>query len=92
MIKYVHARYGVDCIVQCLLQDDSCRSVNYRKGSFNESYENCELLNAVDSDEATFLREDGQYDYYKLLKPQRVSIQAFFFNYANYIPLFFTGF
>ncbi len=72
-MEYVHAQSEVDCILQCLLQNKSCRSVNFRKSSANDRYENCELLNAVDSEESEFLYKNAQYDYYKLLQPNRVS-------------------
>ena len=75
-MEYVHAQSGVDCILQCLLQNKSCRSVNFRKSSANDGYENCEFLNAVDSEESEFLYKNAQYDYYKLLQPNRVSIRA----------------
>lgn len=75
MLKYVHARSGVDCILQCLLQDQSCRSVNFRKRpAANAEYENCELLYDVESESPELLHENDIYDYYILLQPNRVSI------------------
>ncbi|CAB4001303.1 Hypothetical predicted protein, partial [Paramuricea clavata] len=69
-IKCVHAESGVDCILQCLLQDESCRSTNFRK-TFGEQ-ENCELLKTVDSEEpAENLQDDENFDYYILLQPER---------------------
>ena len=45
VIKFVHAQSGVDCILQCMLQDKSCRSVNFRKTcAVNNGTENCQFL------------------------------------------------
>ena len=74
MIKIVHAQSGVDCILQCLLQDKSCRSANFRKISVENDTGNCELLNGVDSEHAELFHEDEHFDYYVLLQPNRVSI------------------
>ena len=74
MIKHVRAKSGVDCILQCLLQDKSCRSANFRKTPTCGGQENCELLKTVDSEEpAGSLKKDKNFDYYKLLQPERVS-------------------
>ena len=35
-------------------QDDCCRSLNYNKGSSDDNRENCELLNVVDGEHATW--------------------------------------
>ena len=74
VINYVHATSGVDCIMQCLLKNESCRSANFRKTDNCEGYENCELLKAVDSDEPENLKKDDNFDYYILLQPHRVSM------------------
>ena len=75
MIKYVRAKSGLDCILQCMLQDKSCRSANFRKTSTCGGQENCELLKTIDSEEPQgSLKNDGNFDYYKLLQPERVSI------------------
>ncbi len=73
VIKYVHAESGVDCIIQCMLQDKSCRSANFRKTVTCGGNENCELLKAVDSEEPGSLKQDENFDYYILLEPDRVS-------------------
>jgi hypothetical protein len=70
-MKYVHAESGVNCIMQCMLQE-KCRSANFRKSCGGE--ENCELLKTVDSEEpAESLKKDENFDYYILLQPERVS-------------------
>ena len=74
VINYVHATSGVDCIMQCLLKNESCRSANFRKTDNCEGFENCELLKAVDSDEPENLKKDDNFDYYILLQPHRVSV------------------
>ena len=74
IIKHVHAVSGVDCIMQCLLQDESCRSVNFRKNETCGEEKNCELLNTVNSEEPDErLRKDENFNYYILVKPDRVS-------------------
>ena len=75
MIKHVHATSGVDCIVQCLLEDESCRCANFRKMKLVEKQKNCELLNTVNSEEPNErLKKDENFNYYILLKPDRVSM------------------
>ena len=74
-IKHVHAMSGVDCIMQCLLQDESCRSANFKKNQISEEENNCELLNTVNSegwDER--LKKDENFDYYILAEPDRISL------------------
>ncbi|CAB3993826.1 Hypothetical predicted protein [Paramuricea clavata] len=72
VIKYVHAKSGVDCILQCMLQDKSCRSANFRKTPTSGGKQNCELLKTVDSEEPPGkLENDQNFDYYKLLQPER---------------------
>jgi hypothetical protein len=73
-IKIVHVQSGVDCILQCMLQDKSCRSVNFRKMSVNDGAGNCQLLYGADSENPELLHEDEHFDYYVLLQPNRVSI------------------
>ncbi|CAB3995547.1 macrophage mannose receptor 1, partial [Paramuricea clavata] len=69
-IKYVHAESGWDCILQCMLQDESCRSINF--GKTRAGQENCELLKTVDLEEpAGSLKKNESFDYYKLLQPER---------------------
>ena len=59
--------------MQCMLQDKSCRSANFRKTSGGT--ENCELLKTVYSEEQPVsLKKDENFDYYILLQPDRVSI------------------
>ncbi|CAB3993730.1 Hypothetical predicted protein [Paramuricea clavata] len=53
-------------------RDKSCRSANFRKTSTFGEQENCELLKTVDSEEPPgSLKSDGNFDYYKLLQPER---------------------
>jgi hypothetical protein len=61
-------------ITACVLEDESCRSVNFRKTSTYEGKENCEFLHAVDSENPELLYKDENFDYYILLQPKRVSI------------------
>ena len=74
VIKYVHATSGVDCIIQCMLKNKSCRSANFRKNGNCEGQGNCELLKTVHSEEPENLKEDNNFDYYILLQPHRVSL------------------
>jgi hypothetical protein len=60
-----NARSGQECIFQCVLQDESCRSVNFGKTSTCE--ENCEFLSAVASENPEQLHKNEQFDYYILL-------------------------
>ncbi|CAB3997382.1 Hypothetical predicted protein [Paramuricea clavata] len=70
VIKHVHAESGLDCILQCRLQEILCRSANFRKTC--EGQENCELLESVDSEEpAESLKNDENFDHYILLQPKR---------------------
>lgn len=74
MIKIVHAESGADCVLQCLLEDESCRSVNFWKHSDNyNTTHNCELLKYIDSEIPDLLYEDVDFDYLVLLQPNRVS-------------------
>ena len=88
IIKHVHAMSGVDCIMQCLLQDKSCRSANFRKNETCEERKNCELLNTVNSEEPDeHLKNDENFDYYILVKPERVSMpgkQKCFISHNTY--------
>ena len=74
-MKSVNSQSGFDCILQCMTQAESCRSVNYRKTASCHRNENCELLETVDSDEpAGRLVKNESYDYLILLRPERVSL------------------
>ncbi|CAB4015896.1 Hypothetical predicted protein, partial [Paramuricea clavata] len=56
--------------MQCMLQDKSCRSANFRKTSGEQ--ENCELLRTVYSEEQPVnLKKNENFDYYILLQPDR---------------------
>ena len=72
VLKYVHAHTGLECIFLCMREDESCRSVNFRKTSNGDK--NCEFLTDVHSEKPEFLLKDEQYDYYILLDPSRVCI------------------
>ena len=81
VIKSVHAKSGVDCIVLCLQEDPSCRSANFKKTETCGEIRNCELLKTVDSEEpAGSLKEDADFDYYILVNPDRVSTLKIFQN------------
>ena len=74
VVKSIHARSGQECIFQCVLQDESCRSVNFGKTSTCE--ENCEFLSAVASENPEQLHKNEQFDYYILLQPTRSSYRC----------------
>ena len=73
VIEIIHAQSGLDCILQCVFQDKSCRSVNFRKISFINETENCQLLYRIDSEKPQLLYKDERFDYLMLLQPERVS-------------------
>jgi hypothetical protein len=87
VIKYVHAYTGVECVLLCLNEDTSCRSINFRKTS--NSDKNCELLRDVHSEKSDLLLKDDQFDHYQLLDANRVSINRshifFIFAFCAYI-------
>jgi hypothetical protein len=79
VIKHVHAKSGPDCMLQCMIQVKLCRSANFRKTC--EGQKNCELLEFVDSEEpAESLKNDGNFDHYILLQPERVSTVRIFYK------------
>jgi hypothetical protein len=56
-----------------VLQDILCRSANFRNTITSGGQGNCELLKTVDLEEpAENLKKDENFDYYKLLQPERV--------------------
>ena len=73
----INAPSRTDCILQCLLQDKSCRSVNFKKTSVKNNTGNCELLYDVDLERPELLRKDEHFDYLTLRKPIRVSKRIF---------------
>ena len=82
MTQYVDAKSGLDCIMQCVVQDTSCRSVNFRKTPTRGGKENCELLKTIDSEEPTgSLKRDESVEYYILLQPDRVSTVWLIFHF-----------
>ena len=84
IIKSVNAQSGLDCILHCMIQAESCRSVNFRKTTIYRGAENCELLETVDSDEpAGSLVKNESYDYLILLRPERVSLDKPSFYYSD---------
>ena len=89
MTKYIHAKSGLDCILQCVLQEILCRSVNFRNPLTSGGEENCELLKTVDSEEPPgSLKKDENFDYYKLLQPERVStVRIFLYTECMYKKL-----
>jgi hypothetical protein len=56
VIKYVHADFGVECVLLCLNEDTSCRSTNFRKTSNSDN--NCELLRDVHAEKPDLLLGD----------------------------------
>ena len=71
VIKYTHAYTGIECIMKCMDEDKSCRSVNFLKKTNFEN--NCEFLQDISSEKLDLLLESENYDYYILLSPNRVS-------------------
>ena len=72
VIKTINTPSGVDCVYFCVRDEETCRSVNFKKDTNDE--ENCELLKTVDSEEpVNSLKKDENFDYYILLEPKRVS-------------------
>ena len=77
VIKYVHAESGLDCVLQCMLEEILCRSANFRKTCGGQ--ENCELLESLYKEEpAESLKNDENFDHYILLQPERVSTVRIF--------------
>ena len=76
VINYTHANAGLDCIFLCVRDSKTCRSVNFLKTS--NSDRNCEFLKDISSEKPEVLVDDGRYDYYILLNPNRVSIKNHF--------------
>jgi hypothetical protein len=72
VMKYVHALTGPECVLLCMIEDKTCRSVNFRKTSNDDK--NCELLPDVYTERTDLLLEDRQFDYLVLLDANRVSI------------------
>ena len=54
-----------------MFEDQSCRSVNFNK---DKTEKNCEFLKDVSTEKPKLLLDDGDYDYYILITPKRVSI------------------
>ena len=77
-MKYVHAPSAMECVFWCVREDESCRSINFRKASNHDK--NCELLKDVDSDRPELLLQDEKFDYLLLLDPSRVGIKI---SHAN---------
>ena len=77
--KTLHAWHDVDCVVRCL-DDTCCRSVNYLKTldfdkEEDDNKDNCELLHdAAGFGKNNSLLRNGDYDYFILKNPGRVSI------------------
>ena len=77
--KTLHAWHDVDCVVRCL-DDTCCGSVNYLKTldfdkEEDDNKDNCELLHdAAGFGKNNSLLRNGDYDYFILKNPGRVSI------------------
>ena len=71
VVKYIHARTEVKCVMKCVDQSRFCRSVNFKKHSNCEK--NCEFLEDDSLEKPELLLEDQSYDYYILTNPVRVS-------------------
>ena len=85
-MKYVHAHTGVECVFLCMREDESCRSVNFRKTSNGDK--NCEFLTDVHSERPEFLLKDEQFDHYILLNPSRVNMNC---SYKQKIHLLYVN-
>ena len=72
VIKFVDASSAVECVLRCVNEDETCRSINFRKNS--NCGRNCEFLNDIASEKPDLLVQDEKFDYYVLLNPRRVSI------------------
>ena len=70
--KYTRAQTGAECVMKCMVEDTSCRSVNFNKHSKCEK--NCEFLLDVSSEKQELLLVNASYDYLILTNPERVSI------------------
>ena len=55
-----------------MFEDQSCRSVNFKKDKMEK---NCEFLKDVSTEKPKLLLDDGDYDYYILITPNRVSMK-----------------
>ena len=60
-----------------MFEDQSCRSVNFNK---DETEKNCEFLKDVSTEKPKLLLDDGDYDYYILITPNRVSVKNCFYR------------
>ncbi len=67
-------------------EDESCRSVNFRKTSNGDK--NCEFLTDVHSERPEFLLKDEQFDHYILLNPSRVNMNC---SYKQKIHLLYVN-
>ena len=71
VIKFTHANTEAECVMKCMLEDESCRSVNFLKDANYEK--NCEFLRDISTDPNVLLPNDI-YDYYILLSSNKVSM------------------
>ena len=76
VIKFTHANTGAECVMKCMLEDESCRSVNFLKDANCEK--NCEFLRDISTDPNVLLPNDI-YDYYILLSSNKVSVNSLMF-------------
>ena len=83
VMKYVHAPSAVECVFLCVSEDESCRSINFRKAS--NSDKNCELLKDVDSERPELLLQDEKFDYFLLLDPNRKSPDSLSSNSSTHL-------
>ena len=74
VINYTHANSGAECIQKCMLQDKSCRSVNFLKDDGTNRAKNCEFLRDVSTEKPDLLLPNNSYHYFILLNPNRVSM------------------
>lgn len=74
MLKKSHAVIGTDCVFQCL-NDQCCRSVNFRREGNVDGEENCLLFHAVATEQPENFCEEEHSEHITLLQPKRVSIK-----------------
>ena len=70
--KYTRAQSAAECVMKCMVEDTSCRSVNFKKHSNSEN--NCEFLQDISSEKQELFLMNASYDYLILTNPERVSI------------------
>ena len=71
-----------------MFEDQSCRSVNFNKA---KTEKNCEFLKDVSTEKLKVLLDDGDYDYYILITPNRVSMKNCFYGKFHVLSITFKN-